>query len=67
MNVNSAQRMPAGPGRPDRRTVVMLAILLIAAIPLVTITIVWPTYGSACALSVAVLIAVLQIIREHHR
>jgi hypothetical protein len=29
----------------------MLAILLIAALPLVAITIVWPTYGSACALS----------------
>ena len=66
MSLNSPQA-PAGPDHPDRRTVVILAILLIVALPLVTITILSPTYGSACALSVAVLITVLQIIREHHR
>jgi hypothetical protein len=67
MTLNSPQQTPAGSGRPDHRTVVMIAILLIAALPMVTITTFWPIYGSACALSIAVLVAVLQILREHRR
>jgi hypothetical protein len=67
MTLNSPQQTPAGSGRQDHRTVVTIAILLIVALPLVTITIFWPIYGPACALSVAVLVAVLQILREHRR
>jgi hypothetical protein len=51
----------------DRSRMIMIVVLLAVAVPLIVTAITWPIYGPACALTVAVVVAVLQIIRDHNK
>lgn len=65
---NDAGRSPARPAAPRRRAAILLTILLIVAIPLITIAFIYPTYGAGCAITVATLTVVLQNVYDrHHR
>ena len=67
MITDTHEETPAGPRPTRRHTRILLAILLTIAVPLITVAIIWPTYGAACAITVALLISVLQNIHDHHR
>ncbi len=66
MTPNTPEQTPAGPSSPHRRTLILLAILLTVAIPLITVAIIWPTYGAGCAITVGLLVSVLQNFHDHH-
>ena len=52
---------------PDRSRMIMIVVLLAVAVPLIVTAITWLIYGPACALTVAVVVAVLRIIRDHNK
>ncbi|TKV59241.1 hypothetical protein FDO65_11490 [Nakamurella flava] len=65
---NDAGRTPARPTAPRRRTAILLIILLLVAIPLITIAVIYPAYGAGCAITVGTLTVVLQNVHDrHHR
>ena len=66
MTNNTPEQTPTGQP-PHRRTRILVAILLTVAIPLITVAIIWPSFGAACAITVGLLISVLQNIHDHHR
>ena len=51
----------------DRSRMIMIVVVLAVAVPLIVTAITWPIYGPACALTVAVVFAVLQIIRDNNK
>ena len=51
----------------DRSRMIMIVVLLAVAVPLIVTAITWLIYGPACALTVAVVVAVLRIIRDHNK
>jgi hypothetical protein len=51
----------------SRMIMIKIVVLLAVAVPLIVTAITWPIYGPACALTVAVVVAVLQIIRDHNK
>jgi hypothetical protein len=65
MTTNTPEQTPAGHQPPLRRGRILLAILLTIAIPLVTVAVIWPSLGAACAITVGLLISVLQNIHDH--
>jgi hypothetical protein len=66
MTTKTPEQTPAGPNSRHRHTLILLAILLTVAIPLITVAIIWPTYGAGCAITVGLLINVLQSIHDRH-
>jgi hypothetical protein len=67
MTTNTSEPTPPRPKPPHRPTRLLLAILVAVAVPLITVAVIWPSFGAACAITVGLLISVLQNIRDHHR
>lgn len=67
MTTNTPERVPASHKPPSRYARILLAILLTAAVPLIAVAVIWPGLGAACAITVGLLISVLQNIHDHHR
>jgi fatty acid desaturase len=60
----TSEHASAGRNGGNRRTLIVVVVLVVVALPLITIAGVWPTYGAACAVTVAALVAVLQLIHD---
>lgn len=63
MTLHLPDRDPGGPPSPSRG-VVLLALLLTVAGPLIAVAIVWPTYATACAIVVALFTAILREVHQ---
>jgi hypothetical protein len=65
MSTDTPEQTPAGRKPSHHRARILLAVLLVVAIPLIIVASIWPTFGTPCAITVGLLISVLQNVHDH--